>query len=600
MPSTTKAASSAICLKKVSELLKDASGKPAIYHVADYQRGYRWAPQQVIQLLDDLWEFVQRNGSDPEAFYCLQPLVIKPDVHHIEVVDGQQRLTTILLFLNYFNHRLVEDERQQLYSITFETRPGFEQFIAAPSEQVANSNVDFFHLFHAMAAIKEWFKDRRNFARDIESALLNRTKVIWFELPESDEPVAAFTRLNAGKIPLTNDELIRALFLRRGAVTALDAEATQLRIANEWDRIEKELQRDSFWCFLTNETNTATNRIRFLFRELAKADGLDVDAQVDPYAVFYHFNTRLASGANPEKEWLRVKEEFMRVQEWFEDRILFHLVGYLVHRWVPISELRKLARNVTKKHFDQALRRRIFAVTISAAMPDQLKRELVHPLVEKRLADLSYESPSDRSLITGILLLFNIATLVQSPRSNIRFQFDSFKRQDWNIEHVRSIASEPPNAHSERRDWLALCLDHLDLAKPDAAALRHEIDAYLLQPRPPSFDAEFSKLHRKVLDHFGESDDVDAVHGISNLALLDAGTNKSYKNAPFAVKRRSVLDLDKSGTFVPLCTRNVFLKCYSPTVENVMFWAHSDQKAYQVSILDTLVDFFTNKTEGAK
>jgi hypothetical protein len=598
MSSTTKPAVSAICLKKVSELLKDSSGKPAIYHVADYQRGYRWTPQQVMQLLDDLWEFVQRTGSDPDAFYCLQPLVIKPDEKHGEVVDGQQRLTTILLILSYFNQRL-EEERQPLYSITFETRKGFDQFLAAPSEQAANSNVDFFHLFHAMSAIKEWFKNRRNYARDIESALLNRTKVIWFELPDSDDPVAAFTRLNAGKIPLTNDELIRALFLRRGAVTALEAEATQLRIANEWDQIEKELQRDSFWCFLTNETNTATNRIRFIFRELAKADGVDLDAQVDPYAVFYHFNRRLASGANPEKEWLRVKEEFMRVQEWFEDRILFHLVGYLVHRRVPISELRELASNLSKKRFDQALRRRIFAVTISSTVPDPLTRELVRPLVEKRLADLSYESSSDRSHILGILLLFNIATLVQSPRSNIRFQFDSFKRQEWNIEHVRSIASEPPSAHSERRDWLVLCLDHLDLAKADAAALRDEIEAYLLQPRPSSFDAEFPNLHRKVLDHFGESEDTDAAHGISNLALLDAGTNKSYKNAPFAVKRRRVLNLDKAGTFVPLCTRNVFLKCYSPTVENVMFWAPGDQEAYQDSILDTLVDFFTNKTEGS-
>ncbi len=599
MPSTTEDTGSTIDLKRVRELLKNASGHPAVYHVADYQRGYRWTPQQVTQLLDDLWEFFQSNGRDEEAYYCLQPLVIKTTAGRVEVVDGQQRLTTILLILNYFNLRLVADERQALYSITFETRSGFDQFLAVPSEEAAGRNVDFFHLFQAMAAIREWFKERKTFARDIESTLLNRTRVIWFELPVADDPVRAFTRLNAGKIPLTNDELIRALFLRRGKSNSSEAEATQLRIANEWDQIEKALQRDDFWYFLTNEPGAEHNRILFLFKLLARADGEDIDSHPDTYAVFHHFNGRLIKGERADKEWLRLKEEFMRLEEWFEDRVLYHLVGYLVHKRVPIGELRHLSQNLTKSRFDQALRQKIFEVTLSRKVSPQLTAEETMPLVREYLGTLEYDqSQAARREILSILLLFNVATLVLSPASTVRFQFDSFKKEEWNIEHVRSIASEPPQAHAERLVWLRLCLSHLDPDNLETPAIRASIDGYLSQPKP-AVDLEFSPLHERILKHFGESTDGEAVHGIGNLVLLDAGTNKSYKNAPFAIKRKRLIDLDQAGTFVPLCTRNVFLKCYSPNVENVMFWSEKDHAAYMAAMERTLVAFFTSDSEGA-
>lgn len=45
------------------------------YYVPSYQRGYRWGRDEVIRLLDDIFE----NGANP---YCLQPIVVKS-------VDGQ-------------------------------------------------------------------------------------------------------------------------------------------------------------------------------------------------------------------------------------------------------------------------------------------------------------------------------------------------------------------------------------------------------------------------------------------------------------------------------------------------------------------------------
>ena len=175
-------------------------------------------------MLEDIREFTLRRNPQPEEFYCLQPLVIK--VHpsgEFEVVDGQQRLTTLLLILRHFNERLTEKYRQKLFTLAYETRPNLDEFLIAPNEEAANDNADYFHLYKAIRAIEDWFDQRESEVEAIKSALLNKTKVIWFELAERDNPVDAFTRLNVGKIPLTNDELIRALLLRRTGPDDKDA-----------------------------------------------------------------------------------------------------------------------------------------------------------------------------------------------------------------------------------------------------------------------------------------------------------------------------------------------------------------------------------------
>ena len=78
----------------------------------------------MTQLLDDIREFTMREQPQPEEFYCLQPLVLRPkDDGAYEVVDGQQRLTTLLLILRHFNERLAVRYQQKLYRLEYETRP---------------------------------------------------------------------------------------------------------------------------------------------------------------------------------------------------------------------------------------------------------------------------------------------------------------------------------------------------------------------------------------------------------------------------------------------------------------------------------------------
>lgn len=94
--------------------IKDIIGMK--FFIPSYQRGYRWTEQQVNDLLNDINEFNPEivKSSGEESWYCLQPLVVRKMEEHdkrllseeekkdwYEVIDGQQRLTTIYILL-YF------------------------------------------------------------------------------------------------------------------------------------------------------------------------------------------------------------------------------------------------------------------------------------------------------------------------------------------------------------------------------------------------------------------------------------------------------------------------------------------------------------------
>lgn len=576
---------SELCLKTVYQLRVDADDQPIRYHIPAYQRGFRWTPTQVTQLLDDIREFTKRENPQPEEFYCLQPLVLRrSEDGSYEVVDGQQRLTTLLLILRYFNERLTEKYRQKVYRIEYDTRPDLVRFLDDPSPEKAVSNIDFFHIDQATKTISEWFGMKESEVEVIKDAFLNKAKVIWFELSPGENAVAAFTRLNVGKIPLTNGELIRALFLKRGKGGPPGPQ--QLQIAHEWDAMEKSLQNADFWGFLSNDTESRGSRIDFIFNLVAQQSGMN--ARADEYATFNHFSDRLSvNGADPKAEWLEIKRTFMLLEEWFADRHLFHLVGYLIWVGEDLDELLALASGATKRDFKGKLKATIFRRAFSTDKPPQLPPEWV----ADQLDGMEYSPGSER--IRRILVLFNLATLLGNERSNIRFQFDSFKTEKWDIEHVRSVASTNLGTPTAKVDWLERSLGFLQSVN-EAPELQGDIQAFIDLPVKERTDAVFEVVYEKVLRHFKEDSEGAADNGISNLVLLDAATNRSYGNALFAVKRQRVLSLDRDGIFVPLCTRNVFLKCYSRKVDHLMFWTQEDRDGYRQALIDTLHGFFAD------
>jgi len=441
-------------------------------------------------------------------------------------------------------------------------------------------------MYEAKETIEEWFEGKDHLVGDFEAALLNRVKVIWYQLPELENAIDAFTRLNVGKILLTNAELIRALFLRSRNFAEAGVHLKQLKIAQEWDEFERTLQNDDFWCFLT-ENIELTNRIELIFNLITEDNPGDEDNSDLQHGAFHRFSELISSeGADPEKLWDDVKQYYMTISEWYADAKLFHLVGYLINQGDSLLELIQLSGKSGKNQFCRELKLRILDRLLPHMDAPSMNPEMLEQEIRDHLESVEYGSTK----VKPILLLFNIASIIANDKSIIRFRFDYFKNEKWDIEHIRSVESGRPNANRDKKPWLETIRDYF-AETGENQELRSRADEMLTSRSYTTGDA-FDHLYDTVILDFNEHESSEAENGMGNLALLDSSTNRGYKNAVFPIKRRKILQNDQEGTFVPLCTRNAFLKCYSEKVENMFFWGVEDQTDYRNAMVNTLLCFF--------
>lgn len=207
------------------------------FFVPSYQRGYRWTEFEITALLDDVSEFTAEGNKK----YCIQPLIVKRrEDGSFEVVDGQQRLTTIYIFMKI----AAQEIRSAVppFELNYETRENSGSFLKKLSDDTCsdNSNIDFYHMGCAYRNMNKWLErqpDKSVAIQELNTKIRKSVFFIWYELPQDSDPIAMFTKVNLGKIPLTNAELIKALILNKDNFTT-DAHKRQTEISIAWDRIE--------------------------------------------------------------------------------------------------------------------------------------------------------------------------------------------------------------------------------------------------------------------------------------------------------------------------------------------------------------------------
>ena len=296
------------------------------FFVPDYQRGYRWGKNETETLLNDVYEYGSKPKTTENENYCLQPIVVRNLGDKYELIDGQQRLTTLYLIYVYMNKASNGFMSEPKFSLSFETRDESATFLKNPIETKQNDNIDFFFIYNAYKTIENWFNDKENF----QSSLTNINKyfdecvrVIWYEVPDTENSIDLFTRLNIGKIPLTSSELVKALFLKEESENSIRQEELSL----EWDNMEKELHNGDFWGFLTNsETDKYPTRIDLILDLISKK----TDADKETYRTFFHFDNEYKNGKSLEFIWNEIQHNFLTLKEWFSDHEYYHKIGYLI------------------------------------------------------------------------------------------------------------------------------------------------------------------------------------------------------------------------------------------------------------------------------
>ncbi len=548
-------------LKTISEL------QEYNFFIPSYQRGYRWSSKEVVELLNDISNFTPRlvdENSDEKTWYCLQPIVVKQiEKNKFEVIDGQQRLTTIYLILYYLNQDFVEKKRDKLFELDYETRTDSKTFLNQLEEDVENkSNVDFFYITNAYKAISDWFEEKgNNFdTGDFRSKFKFNSKVIWYLSNENDS-ISIFTRINIGKIPLTNSELIKALFLNSSNFQNQESKLRlrQLEIATEWDNIENSLQNDKFWFFL-NQNSVTTNRIEFIFNLINEEPDPN-----DNYDTFRYFSRKFSKGSNEEltKNWKEVKRYFQRFSEWFNERELYHKIGFLIStESTSIKELYKTSDNISKSEF-------------KGYLDSLIKNELKN-------IDINELQYSDGKDVRKVLLLYNILTMLASSKDNSYFPFDLYKNEKWDLEHITSVKDKIPDKN--KKQWIEDAVVFIGNETKEEKALRKKINEWKEED-----EDGFKILFERIVTYFNaELREDDDINDLSNLTLLDSGTNRSYKNAVFPFKRKTIINRDKQGIFIPICTKNVFLKYFSEYPPKISFWSQEDRENYENDLHNVL------------
>ena len=642
-------------LKSVKDLLGMS------FFIPNYQRGYRWEQTQVKDLLEDIWTF-SKTRKEVEI-YCIQPLVVSQkdeedilkkckeaksleDIRRYlrdlrgtwNVVDGQQRLTTIYLILCFMK---IKDR----YQIDYSTRKGSIDFLSKFGEEKTKSeliqekyedNIDFFFMYHAYEEIKSWFDNHDDDEKDkFKETLLTDVKFIWYHVA-SDQEIPVFKRLNIGKIPLTDSELIKALFLNRGNFSfgGKDVEYIQERIASEWDQIEYRLQDDEFWSFINNIDYEKPTRIDYILDLICEKNDLKIDNfEVkdlcnDSHKTFRYFfiafNQKLKNTEDKLKTqcvediWKKIKYYFQVFEEWYHDYRLFHYVGYLT----SISKPCKVSKLIDL--YQRSSNKENFVEDIKSEIVEKLKAYswLKNLNTEDDLKEYAFDQDDNASKqdCVCILLLHNIETIIQQNEKLVseskynlpnftKFPFHLYKKENWQVEHIRPYSGDDLQDKDKQKIYLSLAKDYL----PNEDELLKKIDNFLSDKGNYDFSSILEELNKTGGDNQLSDDDKNQLW---NFVLLDEATNKEYGNQIFPVKRAFVINKEKGNkvkyiwkngkidnneeikeiAFVPPCTKNVFTKNYTNMPSSMVNWTKEDAELYLKDILYTLKDYITKLT----
>lgn len=645
-----------VTLKTMADLEKEK----VKFFIDAYQRGYRWTKKEVKDLLDDIREFSKqmfKEGADKSKFYCLQPVIVTyvDDSNTWKVIDGQQRLTALYLIYSYYH---AKDLKIKRYGLCYHNKPLLEECLEAfgekkykDSKTVAQEmskyerDIDCHYVVETYKCICDYF-NRLPDDGDIwlmKSVFDKQMKIIWYEIPNCDKEkeVDVFSKINVGKIPLTNAELIKALLLKVDKSDSL-SEAKRANIAIKWDEIEAQLTEEDFWSFLVNDKKGGSvyaTRIDFIFHVMAKDlnEGILLKAnekypEDEPYAVleeepdavleeanrekfsFYVFSNyvrllREHKEFNPYKDskdsddkeyiWKDVCEYYRMFKDWYKNLHWYHMIGFLIGSengdYIgKIVNLGRLYRQSDggcgeghKDRFEEALRARIRAEVFGKDKDSYSTADC-----KEFIDGLYYDNGKKiQKSIRKILLLYNIAYLDLCD-NNCRFPFGKYKKESWDIEHINAVADTMPDddrndtGNNSRLRWIesAEGIPQLnEIETSDGQKVKDLIETVkkgkLYLEKNQRGTGDFTKLYESIIRYFEENEKENTENSIGNLTLLDSGTNRSYKNDVFPLKRDKIFDQMMKDVFIPLCTRRVFMKAYKESTD-LLRWEIGDQRAY--------------------
>ena len=627
-------------LVSVQELIKNKY----TFYIPSFQRGYRWGELEVWDLLCDLAEFVaDRNKTQ----YLLQPLVVRTtDVENCanteyDVLDGQQRLTTLFVFLQWFKTRY--NKTDSFFSIEYAYQKKIQFNAQEGADKGGNpaAGLDWTqspnHFFICRAyECFDWPKGKRaktpqqqqvkkilrdpTKLNDIYNILLGKNntksvKFIWYDCTKDLrrgkdhdlEAIRFFNKFNDGKIPLTSSDLIKALFVlnakredREGTAPSTDLVQTRTNlIISQWDSLEKYFQNATFvtFAFKPHEVKDHykeepsipldTNSLDELFNFVTHSS-VSRQNPLPAYRYFQNKNEMLNADQFSELWQQEVLTGFDDLLKWYEDIACYNCIGWLVYFNKSIKIIREKLADKEHNNIHQKLVNLIGEELLQGkdyAGNDLRGNDLTKKKTWEILLD-SADYEENPVLLRKLLLLFNIALYTAEGQ---KFPFSAYYKDKWDLEHIAS-QHDKDIPEKYRSDWKNWVYQALKFENPVTAKVQDLLEAIEKPTKKyPNFKALYEGVDAYYAEKYGFGKEEDK-HDISNLVLLDEHTNRSYQNAPFPAKLYRIVEKDHKGELILLGTKNAFLHYYSflpkkPLSEHYEFKDKMDIKSLPNNLL---------------
>ena len=584
------------------------------YNIPEYQRGYKWTKDNVKTLLDDILKFQPNivNGEN-DKFYCVQNITLcrhqdKDGQQFYNVVDGQQRLTTLLIILSYLEATdLVTDKLK--YSIRDESHEFITEFIIKGKvwqyndQKVLVQDIDkkyhrkdIFYLSEAAFAVKEWFEENKDKLK--KDTILNHVKLIVNNLSDTNEE-KIFSNLNGGKVNLDGADLVRGILMTRVAGEILGDDKNKERINEHRVRIGMELDGVSLWWakdevkryftlllpdkLLKNRSfdtiNYPVNILYMLYHEKHIKDSTDFSFKFFEYGV----NGNDKSNDDHLEMYQGILNLHYEMQDWFENREIYHLLGYLFNYFKAKINFKNIYQKWTdaasKEAFIKELKREIFQQFFIVS-GEKNGVDIIEAFKEfhNEVKNIKFDwYNDDNQRLFRTLVLMDVIQISKSK--NLSFlPATFFKPNSEDKEHIRS--QTPKSGKNESRlkeDWKSSIVDLPDSEKSEIEVMLNKITCNELS------DVQLTEI-RNVINRIG-------LNSIGNMALLNLSVNRGYGNSSYIAKRRDILSNYMDGKYIRPHTLNAFVKKDSAS-EELNKWELSDIKQHTIRISQEIEDYF--------
>lgn len=578
--------------------------------IPNYQRGYKWEISNVEDLLNDINNI---NNIDKNE-HCLHNLTIIENENKWEIIDGQQRLTTIFLILKYLG--------KEYYSLSYKIRQNTEDFFNNEINDIIknlkdnkykkelelfndiknkNNNYDkqdIYYICRALFTIYNWFN--KNYKDKPIEEFIEKLESIYFYkhgIKTNIKGETIFSNLNSGRVPLTYIELIKADLIiniskleTKGNENEILINEKRSNIGRLWDEMESWLAQDEVWYWIAPKNNSV-NKLLLLFNlcsELKEGENI-----YEKYYNYVYDKNLKCDYSKIKTIWENIKNYYYTIKDWYLDNDLYHLIGIIVSFDININIIIEDNSNIKNKN----------------ELKSKLKNEIIRHLKltnkdnKLKFGDIDYlELDYNNDKVNKIFTLLNCLEGYNYDKNkfneHFRYRFDIHNKYKWSIEHII-----PRNPKKDTiLDYFNDIIELLNEQNEELEKIKGEIKEKLNEPKYKDFDGSIEKLklsnNNKLKEEFIEDfNNIININNIGNLALLGIDTNSSLKNNIFKEKRNILLKfISNEGRFIPPLTLKVFSKTFDGANGEEMYWTHEDFNKYE-EYQEKKLKYFINSIE---